>query len=402
MPIVTVPDFITVTLGLVTFLIGALITRHAPVLQRWDIPEPVTGGLLVAFLLAIVHVLGIAEIGFTMDTRDRLLVIFFAAIGLNARIADLVRGGRLLGLLLLLTVILLVVQNLIGTLGALAFGLPAPAGVLLGSAALMGGHGTVIAWGPVVAARGVTDAAELGVAAATLGLVAAGLIGGPIARLLIDRHDLKPARPEETDTVGLTYADEADEPITASGLMRTLLAVNICVILGYALHAEISALGVTLPLFVPCLIAGIGLGNLLPLVAPGLPPIRRTAPLALVSDYALGVFLAISLMSLKLWALAGLGTPLLAVLAVQAAIAIAFVVLVLFPMLGGDYRAAVLGAGFGGFALGATPTAIANMTAVTKRHGPCPTAFVILPLVSAFFVDIANTAVIQAFLLLGG
>jgi ESS family glutamate:Na+ symporter len=183
--------------------------------------------------------------------------------------------------------------------------------------------------------------------------------------------------------------------------MRTLLAVNVCVILGYALHAEIAAMGLTLPLFVPCLLVGIAVGNLLPALFPRLPPVRRTPALALVSDYALGVFLAISLMSLKLWALVELGPPLLAVLAVQAALAIAYVVFLLFPVLGGDYRAAVLGAGFGGFALGATPTAIANMTAVTKRHGPCPTAFVVLPLVAAFFVDVANTAVIQSFLLLG-
>ena len=118
----------------------------------------------------------------------------------------------------------------------------------------------------------------------------------PLGLMLLALDGLKPARPEETNTVGLTYAEEADEPITATGLMRTLLAVNVCVILGYVLHAQISALGVTLPLFVPCLVAGIALGNLLPLVAPGLPPIRRTPALAL--------FLAFSLMSLKLWALA--------------------------------------------------------------------------------------------------
>jgi ESS family glutamate:Na+ symporter len=399
---VLVPDFLTVTRGLLAYLAGVSATRRITFLRYWNIPEPVTGGLMVAFIVLLLYGLSIAEISFEMETRDMLLVVFFTTIGLNARISDLLRGGRILGILLGLTLAFLVVQDIIGTIGALVFGFPSAAGVLLGSASLMGGHGTAIAWGPEIAARGVEGAAELGIAAATLGLVAAGLVGGPIAKILIEGRNLKPSREDQEPTVGLAFEDDDPLPITAEGLMRTILVVNITIMLGWLAHQAIIAAGITLPLFVPCLMVGILIGNLLPVVLPSFPPVSRTPVLALIADYSLGVFLVISLMSLQLWTLAGLGGPLILVLVAQAATAIAFVVFVLFPLLGGDYRAAVLGAGFGGFALGATPTAIANMTAVTKRYGPSPTAFVVLPIVSAFFVDIANAFVIQVFLMLGG
>ena len=157
-------------------------------------------------------------------------------------------------------------------------------------------------------------------------------------------------------------------------------------------------MGLKLPLFVPCMLTAIGIGNLLPLLAPRLPAVSRSPALGLVSDVALGMFLAMSLMSMQLWTLKGMGLLMLVSMALQTALALAFVLFVVFRLMGGEYRAAVLSAGFVGFTLGATPTAIANMNAVTKRYGPSPIAFVILPLVSAFFVDIANAAVIQLFL----
>ena len=175
-----------------------------------------------------------------------------------------------------------------------------------------------------------------------------------------------------------------------------MLYLNLAVILGYALHALSELAGLKLPLFVPCLVAGIALANLRGLVAPKAPPVARTPALALVSEFCLGIFLAMSLMSLQLWTIADLGLTIVVIMLAQTLFAVAFVLFVLFPLLGRNYRAAVLAAGFGGFALGATPTAIANMTAVTKRYGPSPIAFVVLPLVSAFFVDIANAIVIQA------
>lgn len=181
--------------------------------------------------------------------------------------------------------------------------------------------------------------------------------------------------------------------------MRTLLWVFICIILGWFLQRGILALGLMLPLFVPCLLVGLLVGNLMPFV-PFLQPVSHTPALSLVSEFALGVFLSVSLMALQLWSLAGMAGTLIAVLAVQTLMAIAFSVLLVFRLLGRDFQAAVLTAGYASFVLGATPTAIATMTAVTKRYGPCQSAFIVLPLVSAVFVDIANAMVTQWFLAL--
>ncbi len=397
MPAIQFPDFMAVTIGLVTFLLGEAINKHVALLRRFSIPDPVTGGLLVALLLFALHKAGIATITFDTHARDLLLLIFFTGIGLNARIADLVQGGKPLAILVAITAGLLLVQNLIGGLGALIAGLPPAMGVVLGSTSLLGGHGTIIAWTPELNARGLTGAPEIGVAMATLGLVVASIIGGPVARLLIEPRNLRSDEPEEINSVGLSETAPAPEEITRNAFMRTLLTVFICIIFGYLLQRVIVDFGVMLPLFVPCLFVGIAVGNLMPLV-PFLKPVAHTAALSLVSEFALGVFLAVSLMALQLWALAGMAGTLFAVLLVQTVVAVAASVLVAFRFLGRDYQAAVMSAGYASFVLGATPTAIATMTAVTKRYGPCQTAFIVLPLVSAVFVDIANALVTQGFL----
>jgi ESS family glutamate:Na+ symporter len=395
---ILVPEFETATLGLLVFLLGSQITRHVRILREFNIPEPVTGGLLAAILVLCAALLIGRPIAFGMGIRDYLLILFFAAIGLNARLADLVSGGRPLAILLGLTLALIVLQNLIGVAAALGFGLPAQAGLLMGSVSLIGGHGTAIAWAPEIGAQtGFAGAPELGVAAATLGLVIAALIGGPVARFLVERRHLAPADATAPSDLGLRDGTGA-EPITPVDMMRTLFVLNVVILVGLGLHDLIGAAGLKLPAFVPCMLAAIVIGNLLPAVLPRYPAVSRSPALALVSDVALGTFLAISLMAMQLWMLAGLGAVLMATLLLQTAAVLAFILLLLFPLMGRTYTAAVLSAGVAGFSLGATPTAIANMNAVTKRYGPAPVAFVILPLVSAFFVDLANAAVIQIFL----
>lgn len=392
-----VPEFLTVTLGFAVFLLGARLNARIEVLRRFNIPEPVTGGLLASLVVLGIYLLAGRSVEFEMASRDFFLVLFFAGIGLNARLSDLIAGGKTLVILLVLTLLAIVAQNLIGVAGAVLFGYPAQAGVLFGSASLIGGHGTAIAWAPDVAeATGLSGATELGVAVATLGLVLAALVGGPVARILITRNNLAPSRPDEVTTVGLPDADVG--PATQMDhltVMRVMLYLNLAIILGYIGSGLIEAAGLKLPLFVPCLIAGILIANIRDAVFPKAAPVSRTPALALISEFSLGAFLAMSLMALQLWTIAELGLAIAVIMTAQTAFTVVFVLLVLFPLLGGGYRAAVLAAGFGGFALGATPTAIANMTAVTKRYGPSPIAFIVLPLVSAFFVDIANAIVIQ-------
>jgi glutamate:Na+ symporter, ESS family len=165
-------------------------------------------------------------------------------------------------------------------------------------------------------------------------------------------------------------------------------------LIGFAIQELVGEASIKLPLFVICLLVGIVATNTVPRLIPGLQWPTRTRSLALISDLSLNVFLAMSLMSMQLWTLGGLGLALIAVLAVQTVVAVAYIVCVVFPMMGRNYEAAVISAGFTGISLGATPTAIANMTAVTKLHGACARAFIILPLVSAFFIDIANAVAI--------
>ncbi len=397
-----VPDFLSVTLGMIVFFLGAFLTRKIGFLRNYNIPEPVSGGMAIAVITWVVLAVTGVKITFDLATRDVLLVIFFATIGLNARISDLISGGRTIAILVGLTVGFIVVQNVVGLAGTILFDLPRPVGVLLGSASLIGGHGTAIAWGPTIAqGTGFTAAAEVGIAAATLGLIVAALMGGPIAKFLIDRNHLQ-AKTSGDHVVGLPFdldsgAEATPDTINHISLMSALLAVNIAIILGYFANQAISAAGLKLPLFVPCLLVGVVMSNTLPYLLPRLPWPARTNAMSVISDYSLSVFLAMSLMSMQLWTLAGLGGPLIGVLLLQALTAAALILLVVFRIMGSDYTAAVLSAGFAGFTLGATPTAIANMSSVTKRYGPAPMAFILLPLVSAFFVDLANAVIIQYF-----
>jgi glutamate:Na+ symporter, ESS family len=392
MTAIEAPGLLTFTIAILVFFAGAGLNRLIPPLRRWNSPEAVTGGLLAAVLTLIAYVGFRIEIGFSLEARDLLLLYFFTGIGLNARLDDLISGGRPFLVLLGLTLAYLVIQNLIAAGSVAALGLPRGITSFLGSASLIGGHGTTIAWAPIIAQRfGLANALEVGIAVATLGLVVASLIGGPIAGFLIARHKLSgPSSPDPV--VGLP--DDPDlkpvDDLSHVGLLRTLLVLNVVILIGYALEETVAETGVKLPLFVVCLLVAIVVTNSVPRLFPKLEWPTRSRSLALISDLSLNVFLAMSLMSMQLWTLGGLGPALVVVLALQTIAAVAYIVFAVFPAMGGDYQAAVISAGFTGISLGATPTAIANMTAVTKLHGACAQAFIILPLVSAFFIDIAN------------
>lgn len=390
---ITLDSFLAYTLGIVVYFAGVQLNRRIAFTRSYNIPEPVSGGLLAAAVTFLAYLVLNIEVGFDLETRDRLLVYFFTAIGLNARLSDLISGGKPLLILLVLTLSYIVVQNVVGVSGAMLLGLPTDVGILAGSTSLIGGHGTAIAWAPDFAAAGVDSAMEIGIASATLGLVVASLVGGPIAKFLISRHQLKGV--DDEVIVGISYEEEGTEKLDHLNFMSVILVLHVAIIFGWLINEALGGLGFKLPLFVACLLTAIVLSNTVPYLLPNMRWPARTPALAVVSDFSLGLFLAMSLMSMQLWAIAGLAGPLLLILLMQTVAAVLFILLVLFPAMGKDYQAAVLSAGFGGFALGATPTAIANMTAVTKSHGPAPLAFIILPLVAAFFVDVTNALVIR-------
>jgi ESS family glutamate:Na+ symporter len=397
---IEIGPFAAITCGIVVFFIGERLTARFSMLRAYSIPEPVSGGVIAALIsLGVVIVTG-RKVAFDLHARDFLLVYFFATIGLNARLSDLVRGGPLLAVLLMLTIGYMFIQNGVGIFGAALWGLPPQAGLMLGTVSLIGGHGTAIAWGPVVEQQhDVLGAAELGIATATAGLIVASVLGGPIARLLIDRNRLSAedhgnvvAKGAETDVA------TADDPITNRGLMRGIFWIHVSIGAGFFAHEALAKADVMLPLFVPCLLSGILLSNTLPKLWPKLNWPAGSASMALISEFSLSVFLAMSLMSMELWSLAGKFGVLATTMLLQTLLAAAFIILIVFRAAGRNYFAAVISAGFTGVILGATPTAIANMTAVTHRYGPSPLAFIVLPLISAFFVDIANAIVIQFFL----
>jgi ESS family glutamate:Na+ symporter len=401
--ILHIQSFLAVTIGIVVLFAGKRLNEQVGFLREFSIPEPVTGGLLFSVLFGLLFAASGIAVQFELQARDVLLVYFFTTIGINASARDLLAGGRPLLILLVVTIAFMFAQNLMGLGVASLFGLPPAVGILGGSVSLVGGHGTTIAWAPYfIESQGLVNAKEIGIACATLGLILASLMGGPIANLLINRYQLAPP-PEavqEVRDIGFTEA-QRKAGIGHLDFLDAVLAIHICIIVGYLLNGIIEDLGLRLPLFVTCLFAGILITNLVPKQFPTITGTHwpaRTPSMALIAEIALGSFLAMSLMSMQLWTLIDLAGPILAILTAQLALAVFVVWFVLFPLMGKSYDAAVVVAGFIGVSLGATPVAMANMAAVTQRFGASHRAFIILPLVSAFFIDLANALLIPFFL----
>ncbi len=387
----------TLIIAILVLFAGRWINRRVPWLRRYSIPEPVTGGLIASLLVTLLHTLAGLDIRFHLDARDTLLIVFFTTIGLSARLSTLVAGGKPLVIVTLIAVVFLFLQNVIGVGLISAFGQPPAAGLLAGSTTLAGGHGTALAWAPILERMfGLDYATALGAAAATFGLVVGGVLGGPLGEKLMKRHALE-GKDAESLSVGVAYAGESEAKLDVNGVLLSLLVIAIAIAVSDMLNDLIAGWQTTLPAFVTALFAGIVLTNLVPAVLPRAPWPAGSKPMALVSELSLGLFLAMSLMSLNLASLASAALPLLATLAVQVAVCLLLLYFVVFRVLGADYDAAVMTAGFFGIAIGATPTAIAVMTALTKAHGASPRSFLVIPLVGAFFIDIANALVLGGF-----
>ena len=397
----------SITTGFLVLFIGKRLNREWTFLQRYSIPEPVSGGLLVALLLTVLHVVGGPELLFSLESRDFLLVYFFTTVGMSARFRDLSRGGPALFILLGLTIGFMILQNLLGVAMAGLLGLHPATGLLVGTVSLIGGHGTTIAWAPTFAEQfQIENAMEIGIAAATFGLVLASASGGPIAQFLLRRFHVPCPEGNGSTEPSANASNPQDQErsfadaINVNGFLTALLAINLCILSGTLINEGIGAAGLKLPLFVPCLLVGIVFSSLLPERRSERAVFhwpRRSPSLDLIGELSLGIFLAMSLMSLQLWSLVGLALPLLLILLVQFFFALVVNLLLVFRLMGRDYDATVICAGFGGISLGSTPTAMANMKAVTQQHGPSTRAFLIVPLVSAFFLDLVNAILIPAF-----
>lgn len=396
---IQIDAFLSFNIAVVLLLLGKAITLRSEWLRRYSIPEPVVGGVLCAALVAGLHVAFDWQIEFQLEMRDFMLLVFFAGIGLGSEISTLRKGGRPLLILLLLASGYMIAQNLLGISVATLFGLDPRAGLMAGSISLTGGVGTTTAWAPIfVEQLGIDNAMELGVASNMVGMIAACVIGGPIAAFLMRRHRVQPSQDTDLD-IGVPH-DTVVKRIDYFGILWSILILNLAVMLGLGLHALLEGTGLTLPTFVSCLIAGILLRNL------GGPVFRRHGPrnrrsiylgFSLISDLALGLFLTMALMGLQLWRLEGIFVFIAVVLALQILMTILFTIFVVFRAMGADYEATVISAGFGGITLGSIATAIANMTAVTQQYGAAHRAFIIVPVVCGFFIDIVNALIISVF-----
>lgn len=377
--------------------LGNALTARFDALRRFSIPVAVTGGILCSLGVAALDLLADVRVVFDLSIRDDLLLTFFATIGLSAKLRLLKEGGRTLALLGGATLLFLILQNGIGVSLAALMGQPIAYGLMGGSVSLAGGHGTAITWGQLAVDAGYEGATALGLAFATFGLILGGVVGGPIATRLIRRHSLVPdsgAEAPEAESEQASSAEAERFSVTGSQVIRTLLCLAIAIGVGEELNRWIGDRGVVLPGFLTAMGVGILLTNLADLRKAPL----NTEAIGLFNQVSLHLFLSMSLMSIQLTQLAGAFGPVLFVLAGQVVLAAVFASLVVFRICGRDYDAAVMAAGYAGLGLGATPVGVANMNAVTSRFGPSPAAFLVIPLVGAFLLDIINAFVIQLFI----
>ncbi|RXV65274.1 sodium/glutamate symporter [Burkholderia stabilis] len=398
----TIDTFGTLVAASLVLLLGQQMISRIAILRAYTIPEPVAGGLVIALALTTLRGFAGTEIRFDTSMQTPLMLTFFASIGLNAKLSSLKSGGPMLLRFLLVVLSLLLLQNVLGIGVAKAIGLDPLLGLLAGSVTLSGGHGTGAAWSKVFTERhGLESATEAAIACATFGLVLGGLLGGPIARFLT-RNQKAPAldnphAPQlgRQGTGGLEYP-KAQQAMTPSAFINTLALFAISLSGGTVIESPLRGTAFELPTFVCVLFVGVVLNNGLSVL--GWRPSEHAV--SLLGNVSLSLFLAMALMTLRLWELASLALPILVLLVSQTVLMVIYATVVTFRLMGSNYDAAVLAAGHCGFGLGATPTAIANMQAVTARFGPSHLAFLIVPMVSAFFIDIANALVIKLFLAL--
>ncbi len=390
----------TLILAVLVLFLGKYVNKKIKFLKTYNIPEPVTGGIIASIITCFIYLLFNSTVSFSLNQRDALLVVFFTCVGLSSRFSTLLKGGKPLLIMLAIAIGYLFIQNFTGIGIALLTGIDKASGLIGGSVALSGGHGTAIAWAPsFIKDYGITNAMEIGIACATFGLVLGGVAGGPIANFLIKKYHLKSSS-DQILSVGISNPKE--EKINVDTIYSFVLILCVAIGIGIYLHTLLLSFNIQLPLFVPCLFGGILLTNTIPLIWKKINWPTDKPVIGLISNYSLGLFLAMSLMSLQLWTLVDLAIPIISLLIAQVIIAALFTIFVVFKVLGKTYDAAIIGAGYVGLALGATPTAIANMTAVTKKYGASPQAFIIIPLIGAFFIDIANAVIIKVMLELIG
>lgn len=388
MAAITLDMYQTLGLAIILLLLGTWIKSKVNVLQKYFIPAPVVGGLLFSLLMLVTHSMELVTFSFDSNLKNFFMVVFFTSVGFLASFSLLKKGGLAVAIFLFAAVVLVIIQNGVGVALAKAFGLNPGIGLAAGSIPLTGGHGTSGAFGPYLEERGVTGATVVAVASATYGLVAGCMIGGPIAKRLMEKFNLKC-----TDDSKKQTADSEEEKVTESSIFRATCLIGIAMGLGATITPIVKQAGLSLPAYlIPMLIAAI-MRNIIDGTSKKTP----INEISIIGNVCLSLFLSMALMTMKLWELADLALPLVSILLIQTVVMGLFAYFVTFNLMGRDYDAAVMSTGHCGFGMGATPNAIANMEAFTSINGFSTKAFFVVPLVGSLFIDFFNAVVIQTF-----
>lgn len=392
----------TIGIAAVLLVVGEFIKKQVGVLSRYFIPGPIIGGLVFSLIALVGHQTGSFTFVFYDNMRALLLLVFFTTIGFSASFELLKKGGVGVALFLAAAVGLVVLQNLLGAGLAVALGVHPLIGVAAGSISLTGGHGTSAAFGPLLEQAGAAGALPAAIAAATYGLVAGCVIGGPLGTLLMRRNGLHAPGTAGARSQAVGTGSAAPLPDTAPAarvgssdtVMYASILIAVCIGAGTVLVNWLKDLGITLPSYLgPMLVAAL-VRNVIDWRDSAL-PLRQ---FEVVGNVSLAFFLAMALMSMKLWELAEVAGPLLMILLAQTVLMFAYGFFVTFRVMGRDYDAAVIAAGHCGFGMGATPNAMANMQAFTAVNGPSVKAFFVIPLVGSLFIDFFNAVIITGFL----
>ena len=374
-------------------VIGRVLTSRIGVLARYSIPDPIVGGLLFAIAAYLLSNWGDVSVSLDTSIRPTLLLLFFGCIGLTANLKLLAKGGPRLIAFLLALIPFLVLQNAVGLGMAWLLDMHPLMGLLGGTITLVGGHGTGAAYATRFADfNNIQDVMALAMTSATLGLVLGGVVGGPVAEWLMRRHKLAGSLDQATASHDAPDLSEDQAPSTSGSFIVSLTAAFICLALGGYLATLVENAPVSLPNFLWCLATGVLIRN--GGARLGLKLDDRATEI--IGTVALSLFLGMTMMTLDLSSVARLAGPLALMLAVQTLFCALYASLVMFRALKRDYEASIMSAAFCGFALGATATAIANMQALTRRHGPAPEAFIVVPVTGAFLVDILNVIVLTS------
>ncbi|GAB3510168.1 sodium/glutamate symporter [Pseudoxanthomonas daejeonensis] len=390
----------TVAFGGLALFAGYALTRAIPVLRRYNLPEPVLGGLLFALLAWWGQSRGTQFYQLDTSLQSPLMIAFFTTIGVNASLSLLKVSGRQVALFLLLASGFAVMQNLVGIGVASLFGLHPMFGVLAGSATLTGGPATGLAFAPMFEAAGLQGAESIAVTAAMAGIICGGVIGGPAVTVLIRRFGIvnhnagRQAPTPVADVVSGNVIHEETDSAREFNALKCIVLLLLAMWAGSWVGRGFQALGLTLPAYIGAMLVGAALRNIDDYTGWLRLPVHT---IELIGNVCLALFLAVALMNLRLWELAGMGLPLLVNLVLQVGLVALFVAPV-FWLMGRDYDAAVMGGGFIGFMLGTTANAMAVMRTLVQRYGIAPRAFLVAPLVGAFFIDFSNALIITGFI----